>query len=172
MYSGFSCVKILLLGVLSLAHSRKKLDLLHQRYGRLEVISAAKNVGNRTAWLCRCDCGKEIVVTTGALRSGRKTSCGCETRASDGGLSSLHYIEGTCLEMLEVGTVRRTNTSGVPGVDWLKGRHRWRASIGFQGRRWFLGSFATFEEAVAARKEAEARIYAPFLEKHRKQDMK
>ncbi len=139
MYSGFSCVKILLLGVVFLAHSRKKLDLLHQRYGRLEVISAAKNVGNRTAWLCRCDCGKEIVVTTGALRSGRKTSCGCETRASDGGLSS---------------------------------RHRWRASIGFQGRRRFLGSFTTFEEAVAARKEAEARIYAPFLEKHRKQDMK
>ena len=55
-----------------MAHSRKKLNLLGQRYGRLVVIATAENIGWRTAWLCRCDCGRQLVVKTYHLRSGHE----------------------------------------------------------------------------------------------------
>ena len=48
----------------------------------------------------------------------------------------------------------RHNTSGAMGVyDMPSGRYR--AYIGHGGKRKYLGSFDTFEEAVAARKQAE-----------------
>ncbi|UTY50430.1 HNH endonuclease signature motif containing protein [Sinorhizobium fredii] len=51
-----------------------------------------------------------------------------------------------------------TNTSGVPGINWDKGRRKWLARIGVGARRTRnLGRFDTFEAAVAARKAAEHR---------------
>ena len=58
-------------------HSRQKLDLAGQKYGRLTILGPAENVGIRTAWRCRCDCGVEVVVRTDRLRSGHTSSCGC-----------------------------------------------------------------------------------------------
>lgn len=145
-------------------HSRKKIDLTGQRYGRLTVLAPVENAGNKTVWLCRCDCGMEIMVRTQHLRSGHTKSCGC--RGIAGGLQSpfgLTYIDGTCVEMLAAKTVRRDNTSGVPGVDWLRSRRRWRASICFKGKRYFLGSYRQFEDAVRARKRAEETMHDQFL---------
>lgn len=54
------------------------LDLSGQVYGRLTVISRAdKDKAGRLRWLCRCICGREIVVQQGHLRSGHTKSCGC-----------------------------------------------------------------------------------------------
>ena len=55
-------------------HSRKKLDLTGQKYGRLTVLEPAENIGTRTAWLCRCDCGRETVIPTHRLRSAVSTA--------------------------------------------------------------------------------------------------
>ncbi len=145
-------------------HSRKKLDLTGQRYGKLTVLAPAENIGGRTAWLCRCDCGRETVVTTRHIRSGHTKSCGCQNGL--GGprtVQGLTYIDGTCVEMLAAKTVRRNNTSGVPGVDWRASKQRWRAMICFKGRRYYLGSYARFEDAVKARKEAEEALHDEFL---------
>ena len=67
------------------------------------------------------------------------------------------------MEMLRAKTVRCNNTIGVPGVDWLAARGRWRATICFKGRRYFLGSFEQFAEAVQARKQAEAALHDEFV---------
>lgn len=145
-------------------HSTKKLDLTGQRYGNLTVLSAAENIGTRTAWLCRCDCGRKVVVKTHHLRCGHTKSCGC--LYGPGGARDalgLTYIDGTCVEMLSSGTIRSNNTSGVPGVDWLTKKQRWRASICFKGRRYYLGSYTRFEDAVRARKQAEEELFEPFL---------
>ena len=144
-------------------HSRKKLDLTGQRYGQLTVLGPAENVRGRTAWRCRCaSCGGETVVTTQRLRHGHTKSCGCLIDREAGPLG-LTYVEGTCVEMLAAGTVRRNNTSGVPGVDWWKSKGRWRATICFKGRRRYLGSYSCFEDAVKARRRAEEELVEPFL---------
>ncbi len=149
-----------------MSYSRKKLELTGQRYGRLVVLRQAENIGKRTAWLCRCDCGNEVVVRTDRLRSGHTTSCGCKgPGATPGvGLLGLTYAEGTCLEMLRAKTVRSNNTSGVPGVDWLTAKDRWRASICFKGKRYYLGSYSVFADAVKARKQAEAELHDKFVD--------
>ena len=78
-------------------------------------------------------------------------------------LLGLTYVDGTCLEMLRAKTVRRNNTSGVPGVDWWSSKGRWRASICFKGQRRYLGSFVQFEDAVKARKRAEEELHDKFV---------
>ena len=149
-----------------MSYSRKKLELTGQRYGRLVVLRQAENIGKRTAWLCRCDCGNEVVVRTNRLRSGHTTSCGCKGPGGTPGvgLPGLTYVEGTCLEMLRAKTVRSNNTSGVPGVDWLTAKGRWRASICFKGKRYYLGSYSVFADAVKTRKQAEAELHDKFVD--------
>lgn len=49
------------------------------------------------------------------------------------------------------------NTSGVTGVYWWKAGQVWRAQIGVEGKRLYLGAFETKELAIEARKEAEAK---------------
>lgn len=60
----------------------KALDLTGHTYGRLTVKeyvgqSETKGGAKKRNWLCDCSCGKELVVTVSALRSGNTTSCGC-----------------------------------------------------------------------------------------------
>lgn len=52
-------------------------DLTGMRFGKLTVLEPAGARSGRTAWLCRCDCGKETVVLTINLLAGRTKSCGC-----------------------------------------------------------------------------------------------
>lgn len=161
-------------------HSTKKLDLTGQRFGKLTVLAPADNIGSRTAWLCRCDCGQERVVKTCRLRGGHTKSCGC-LLGDDGSDRSpdrrgrtpeqmrrvrerLTRIDGTCVEMLAAKTVRRSNTSGVPGVDWRASRGLWRATICFKGKRYYLGSYKSFEDAVRSRRQAEEKLHDRFLQ--------
>jgi len=47
-------------------------DMLGQRCGRLIVISRVENDKHDNAmWLCKCDCGKEVIVQGAHLRSGK-----------------------------------------------------------------------------------------------------
>lgn len=53
--------------------------------------------------------------------------------------------------------MRATNTTGVMGVNWHPARRCWVSNIYADGRRWHLGYFRTFDEAVTARKDAELK---------------
>lgn len=58
----------------------KALDLTNKRFGRLTAIKYhhSDKYGHRY-WLCKCDCGNEVIVFTGNL--GRHShSCGCLAR--------------------------------------------------------------------------------------------
>jgi hypothetical protein len=55
----------------------RRIDLAGQRFGRLLVQQRSDNVGRRTTWLCRCDCGTMKIALTEKLRSGQTRSCGC-----------------------------------------------------------------------------------------------
>lgn len=54
------------------------IDLTGQRFGRLTVLErAGSSTDGHAKWLCRCDCGKTVVVRSEGLKSGKTQSCGC-----------------------------------------------------------------------------------------------
>ena len=65
--------------------TRKKVDLTGQRFGKLAVLSEVpeRDRNKKVLWNCLCDCGKQIQVVGGALKSGSTKSCGCITTAID-----------------------------------------------------------------------------------------
>ena len=147
----------------------KFIDLTGQRFGRLTVIERAKSGSSgRARWLCKCDCGNQIVTDALDLRRGTTRSCGCICKEIM--LSALKknietnargFVCGTCAALLN-GTIRKDNTTGIRGVRIERGK--FRAEICFKGKRYNVGIYATLEEAAAARKEAEQRIWGDFLE--------
>lgn len=52
-------------------------DLTGMRFGKLVAIRPHHSNQHKTYWLCRCDCGNEVVVPRPNLSSGKTTSCGC-----------------------------------------------------------------------------------------------
>lgn len=62
----------------------ERIDLTGQRFGKLTVIEADHSDNKRGWWWkCRCDCGNELVVPSGNLRSGSTISCGCYHRGQE-----------------------------------------------------------------------------------------
>jgi hypothetical protein len=58
--------------------SRKFLDLTGQKFGKLTVIKYYdKNKWGISRWVCKCDCGKEIVAASNNLKNKDVQSCGC-----------------------------------------------------------------------------------------------
>lgn len=57
----------------------KLIDLTGQKFHRLAVIErhTENNKQNKPMWVCKCDCGKVVVVTGSDLKSGNTKSCGC-----------------------------------------------------------------------------------------------
>lgn len=60
----------------------RKLDLTGRKFGKLTVISQAdshrKPSGQIVSmWNCKCECGKDVIVSVSELRSGGTKSCGC-----------------------------------------------------------------------------------------------
>lgn len=69
-------------------------DISGMRFTRLIALKVVgKTKDNRPAWLCRCDCGNEVVVSEHSLKQNGTKSCGCYKR--DMHLKS-HYKHGRC----------------------------------------------------------------------------
>ena len=52
-------------------------DLTGKKFGRLFVVGVAYKKGYCIFWNCKCDCGKNVTVYSGNLKSGTTKSCGC-----------------------------------------------------------------------------------------------
>lgn len=55
----------------------RRTDLTGQVFGKLTVVSYHSSRNGKAMWLCRCECGREKVVSADNLRRGRSTHCGC-----------------------------------------------------------------------------------------------
>lgn len=53
------------------------IDLTGQKFGRLTVLKDVGRKNRQVLWLCKCDCGNEIKIEAGRLKSGNTKSCGC-----------------------------------------------------------------------------------------------
>lgn len=61
---------------------RKLIDLTGKKFGKLTVIKRAEDYvspnNNRIVmWLCKCDCGNDVIVQGHSLKSNNTQSCGC-----------------------------------------------------------------------------------------------
>ena len=156
------------------AAKRNLKDLTGQRFGRLTVQEPApldKPLPNgvKTGWLCRCDCGNEIIVSAKDLRSGLR-SCGCllsDTAKGKIEANVLGDVDGTRLSAIKPDRPANSNSrSGVKGVYWSEKEHCWHAKIGLRKKTIDLGRFSTMEAAEKARRLAEEKYYEPILEAH------
>ena len=56
-------------------------DLIGQKFGRLTVIGKVpkeKRKNPQYAWMCKCDCGNEVISTANKLTHSIQVSCGCQ----------------------------------------------------------------------------------------------
>ena len=138
--------------------SGRIINLQGVRFGMLTVLEPVpeRAIDGSVRWLCRCECGNYVTLSTNKLNMGRSTSCGCNlgVRARE----AKTYVDGTCVEIMLSDTISKNNTSGIRGV--AKKRDKWQAYINYSGRRISLGSFDTKELAAEARREAEKKVRA------------
>lgn len=62
---------------------RRATDLTGKRFGRLVVIKRyyhSSRIHNHASWICKCDCGNEVVVYSNHLLDNSTKSCGCYQR--------------------------------------------------------------------------------------------
>ena len=65
-------------------------------------------------------------------------------------------------EAMQNTPIRSNNTSGVTGVTYETSRRKWLAYIKVDGLSIYLGRFARFDDAVAARQRAEQKYFTLF----------
>ncbi len=96
-------------------------DLTGLRFGRLLVIKETDQDkhNRRVLWLCKCDCGVEKKILTGALKSGHTKSCGClhrEIAARQGAASALDLSGKRFGKLIAVEPVKKRTEQGL--VQW------------------------------------------------------
>lgn len=147
------------------ARAWRALDLTGRRFGRLTAIEPTEErQRSSVVWRCRCDCGKEVLASTAKLTGGIVQSCGClqADQRKKNMAAAIHIVDGTCVERIAHQRETSANTSGHRGVT-LRKNGTWRACMDFRGKRYDLGTYRSFDEAVAARLEGE-KMYQKFLE--------
>lgn len=145
----------------------KEHDLTGRRFGRLTAMFATekRNRKGSVIWHCRCDCGNEIDIASEHLLWSNTYSCGCrraEIWKNFGEQKNLTFVDGTCLNWLEHRNHRSDSTTGVLGVTKTK-EGLYAVNIGLQGKRYYLGRYKNFDEAVEIRKEAENELHLGFV---------
>ena len=134
-------------------------DLLNQRFGRLKVIEMTnKRKNNSIVWKCICDCGNVCEKTSCSLVSGKCLSCGCLKEES-----IKENQKRVCIQTIE-NQFRSSNTSGIIGVCFDKSTDKWLATIGINGKDYYLIRSKDKEKAIQIRKKAEQEILKPMIE--------
>ena len=151
-----------------------QLDLLGQKFGKLTPIEkcSSRKYGGYIVWKCLCECGNTCLKASNQLKRSTGLSCGCDTheKLRINGFNSQQYlledcVEGTNAKIIAPDTkMYSNNTSGTTGVSWSKTSNKWKATISFKQKIYFLGSFIEKEDAIKARRRAEERLVEPFLE--------
>lgn len=143
------------------ARKKRRKDISGHHFGKLIAVKPTEGSRHGSVlWECQCSCGKTAYYTYIELMYSNIRSCGCGQHPSTP--LKMHYINGTCVEMLEKRCKRKDNTSGHTGVTQTK--HGWIARIGFKGVTYYLGSYQDYNSAVRARERAEKELHGAFLD--------
>lgn len=55
----------------------KRKELIGKKFHRLTVVSFVEMRGKHSYWLCKCDCGNEMITRRNSLMMNHTKSCGC-----------------------------------------------------------------------------------------------
>lgn len=135
-------------------------DVTGQRFAMLTALYPTQERGRNGSviWHCRCECGNEIDISLDRLKYSDVISCGCMRERCNQEISDkLIHVAGTSIDAIRSSRPRSDSSTGVKGVSVKRGR--FCATITFQQRRYYLGSYATLDAARQARREAEAALY-------------
>ena len=149
----------------------KSPDLTGQVFGKLTVIGRSDKRNSRGArttpmWECRCECGAITYKATDTLTNPEESMCkSCQgLYAAENARKSAGFIDGTQISRIQNMNLTASNTSGCRGVYYEKRSNKYRARLKFKGKIMNFGSYSKFEDAVAARKTAEAEYFGAFLQ--------
>lgn len=103
---------------------RPLVDLTDMRFGRLHVEYRASDKISPSGvhsvmYHCKCDCGNEIDVNAGSLKSGRTKSCGCFNRDSVRARTSKNLKEQRFGRLVAIKPVDIILSSGKHKQEWL-----------------------------------------------------
>lgn len=110
-------------------------DMTGQRFGRLAVLGRAPNGRGRQAhWLCRCDCGVELVANGSNLRRENTKSCGCLQSEWAKKNKAIHRMSKTKIYRIWSSMIERCQSPTCPTFEHYGGRgitvcQRWRDSF-------------------------------------------
>ena len=151
------------------------MDLVGKRFGKLIVKSADDH--RKGYVVCECDCGNIAFVRATSLTKKHQPtrSCGCIQRAVVKEIgrktipknmerqvkTNLRYH--TNFQVIEDKNPPKHNTSGYKGISWDVHRKKWMTYINVHSKRIFIGRFASLDDAVDARKEAEEKYHKPLI---------
>lgn len=112
-------------------------NLIGRKFSRLIVMhDLGVDVHMASIWHCRCDCGRDVVVTGSNLKSGNTTSCGC-------------YRNEIATRRLRPRVVHGMHR-GPEYVAYMNAKHRCKAASGRTwedyGARGIQFKFASFQE--------------------------
>lgn len=136
---------------------KERYDLVGKKFGKLTVIKS-ETLGSHRTFLCKCDCGNEISVRGDSLKRGKTVSCGC-TKSSESKIESLksgRKLQEHTSSVFFQGTLSKNNTTGFNGISFIKGKYR--ASIGYKNKTYYLISDNDMEIAKSVRKEADKAV--------------
>lgn len=141
-------------------------DLTGKRFGKL---TAMEYDAEKKKWKCKCDCGNTCYISQNNLcRKKRNTSsCGCIVNL--GNANDTNIVGGTNVGNIRSSTVSKRSSTGIKGVYFCKSKGKYVAHIGFRGKQYTLCTSSDINECIAARKEAEKRIFVEFLEWYEKE---
>ncbi|WP_087963249.1 AP2/ERF family transcription factor [Bacillus mycoides] len=130
-------------------------DLTGSRYGRLLVIKQVGIENNKRTWLCKCECGNEIIMKGVYLNTGDTRSCGCLKKDQEEENLRNQYnnkrVNGVVKPLFKGKEPRKDSTTGYRGVNKYYTRQskelRYRAWITVKGKRYYKSGFKTAEEA-------------------------
>lgn len=151
----------------SCGHVKYTADLTGKVFGNLKVIKRAKGrmrgKAKRVCWLCKClNCGKIVNVFADSLTGKYPRDCECSRERHLPESIKREFVNGTQISKLQAKPTK-ANKSGVVGVNWDNSRGKWQAAIRFQGHKYNLGRYSSFEAACQARKEAEIKYFGDIL---------
>ena len=99
----------------------RKLDITNKKFGRLKAISVNRTNG-KSHWLCKCDCGKNVIIGVSQLTTGQTKSCGCLQREILGNIRRTHGFSGNRFYSIYKGIGKRCNNPKEPNYKNYGGR--------------------------------------------------